>query len=276
MSINAIKNAKNPASTCQVCGRKFYGRNRSGIYVGNCFGRVTRENFAKEERSRFWISKLNIIDIADAKIEREGIERYKVGELLELLVENDTLIKEKCAGVWALWINFGLEDAKCIQVAKNNNIYLEIKNDFINNKGSLDYKKYIENGTIIIVSKGKSDFAVEAQYAHDYKAEEWCPSITEAHQLGVLKNIYNKSIKISHNEYYIIISFDIKNEIAAVLENKADEFLINIFGNRDYNGIKRWLIARCGGKKTLEEAIELCKRNMGISVVDNIKIEIIS
>lgn len=83
-------------------------------------------------------------------------------------------------------------------------------------------------------------------------------------------------IKISHDDNYIIYSFDIEKEEAMIIENNSNDFLDNIFSGRDYNGIKRWLIARCGGKKTLEEAIELCKRNMGISVVDNIKIEIIS
>lgn len=168
--------------TCQVCGKSFCGLyKRNGIYVGNCFGRVTKDNFANE-RQRFWESELNIADV-----KKKGAEEYEVSKLLPQI---DTLVKEKCAGVWALWANYKTEDAKCIQVAKNKNIFLEIKNDFIKGKGSLDYKKYEKNGTIIIVSKGNSDFAVEAQYAHDFKAEEWCLNFSEAHQLGVLKGLY--------------------------------------------------------------------------------------
>ena len=73
-------------------------------------------------------------------------------------------------------------------------------------------------------------------------------------------------IKINHEDSYIIIDFDI--------ENNANDFIDIIFGDKGYYEIKRWLISRCGGKKTIEEAINLCKTNKGASVVDNITIEI--
>ena len=82
------------------------------------------------------------------------------------------------------------------------------------------------------------------------------------------------NLKISHKESYIIYDFDIQNEKASIIENNANDFLKIIFADKNYNEIKRWLISRCGGKKTIEEAINLCKTNKGISVVDNITIEI--
>ncbi|MDO4967110.1 MAG: hypothetical protein Q4E51_10460 [Lachnospiraceae bacterium] len=82
------------------------------------------------------------------------------------------------------------------------------------------------------------------------------------------------NLKISHKESYIIYDFDIQNEKASIIENNANDFLKIIFADKNYNEIKRWLISRCGGKKTIEEAINLCKTNKGVSVVDNITIEI--
>lgn len=82
------------------------------------------------------------------------------------------------------------------------------------------------------------------------------------------------NLKISHKESYIIYDFDIQNEKASIIENNANDFLKIIFADKKYNEIKRWLISRCGGKKTIEEAINLCKTNKGVSVVDNITIEI--
>lgn len=82
------------------------------------------------------------------------------------------------------------------------------------------------------------------------------------------------NLKISHQESYIIYDFDIQNEKASIIENNANDFLKIIFADKNYNEIKRWLISRCGGKKTIEEAINLCKTNKGVSVVDNITIEI--
>lgn len=82
------------------------------------------------------------------------------------------------------------------------------------------------------------------------------------------------NFKISHKESYIIYDFDIQNEKASIIENNANDFLKIIFAEKNYNEIKRWLISRCGGKKTIEEAINLCKTNKGVSVVDNITIEI--
>ena len=82
------------------------------------------------------------------------------------------------------------------------------------------------------------------------------------------------NLKISHKESYIIYDFDIQNEKASIIENNANDFLKIIFADKNYNEIKRWLISRCGGKKTTEEAINLCKTNKGVSVVDNITIEI--
>lgn len=82
-------------------------------------------------------------------------------------------------------------------------------------------------------------------------------------------------MKISHEESYILYDFDIENEAATIIDNSANGFLENIFGNRDYQGIKNWLIRRCGGNKTIEEAINLCKTNKGVSVVDKITIEIV-
>ena len=81
-------------------------------------------------------------------------------------------------------------------------------------------------------------------------------------------------LKVNHEDSYILISFDIENEKADIIENKANDFLKIIFADKNYNEIKNWLISRCGGKKTLEEAINLCKTNKGVSVVDNITIEI--
>ena len=81
-------------------------------------------------------------------------------------------------------------------------------------------------------------------------------------------------IKINHEDSYIIIAFDIENEKATIVENNANDFIDIIFGDKGYYEIKRWLISRCGGKKTIEEAINLCKTNKGASVVDNITIEI--
>lgn len=81
-------------------------------------------------------------------------------------------------------------------------------------------------------------------------------------------------IKINHEDSYIIIDFDIENENATIVENNANDFIDIIFGDKGYYEIKRWLISRCGGKKTIEEAINLCKTNKGASVVDNITIEI--
>ena len=81
-------------------------------------------------------------------------------------------------------------------------------------------------------------------------------------------------IKISHDDNYIIYSFDIEKEEAMIIENNSNEFLDNIFSGRDYNGIKNWIIRRCGCKKTIEEAINICKVNKGVSVVDRIMIEI--
>lgn len=83
------------------------------------------------------------------------------------------------------------------------------------------------------------------------------------------------NLKISHKESYIIYDFDIQNEKASIIENNANDFLKIIFADKNYNEIKRWLISRCGGKKTIEEAINLCKTNKGVSVVDNITIEIL-
>ena len=82
------------------------------------------------------------------------------------------------------------------------------------------------------------------------------------------------NLKISHKESYIIYDFDIQNEKASIIENNANDFLKIIFADKNYNEIKRWLISRCGSKKTIEEAINLCKTNKGVSVVDNITIEI--
>ena len=82
-------------------------------------------------------------------------------------------------------------------------------------------------------------------------------------------------LKVNHEDSYILISFDIENEKADIIENKANDFLTIILADKNYNEIKNWLIARCGGKKTLEEAINLCKTNKGVSVVDNITIEIL-
>lgn len=83
------------------------------------------------------------------------------------------------------------------------------------------------------------------------------------------------NLRISHKDSYILIDFDIENENATIIDNKANDFLNVIFGDKNYYEIKRWLIFRCGGKKTLEETINLCKTNKGVSVVDNITIEII-
>lgn len=83
------------------------------------------------------------------------------------------------------------------------------------------------------------------------------------------------NLKISHKESYIIYDFDIQNEKASIIENNANDFLKIIFADKGYYEIKRWIISRCGGKKTLEEAINLCKTNKGVSVVDNITIEIL-
>ena len=82
-------------------------------------------------------------------------------------------------------------------------------------------------------------------------------------------------LKVNHEDSYILISFDIENEKADIIENKANDFLTIILADKNYNEIKNWLISRCGGKKTLEEAINLCKTNKGVSVVDNITIEIL-
>lgn len=81
-------------------------------------------------------------------------------------------------------------------------------------------------------------------------------------------------IKIRHGENYIIYSFDIENEEALIIENNSNDLLDNIFADRDYYGIKNWLINRCGGKKTIKEVLDLCKINKGASVVDKIRIEI--
>lgn len=81
-------------------------------------------------------------------------------------------------------------------------------------------------------------------------------------------------IKFSHEESYISYDFDIEKEKATIIENNANDFLTIIFVDKNYNEIKNWLISRCGGRKTLEEAINLCKTNKGASVVDKITIEI--
>ena len=49
-------------------------------------------------------------------------------------------------------------------------------------------------------------------------------------------------IKISHDDNYIIYSFDIEKEEAMIIENNSNDFLDNIFSGRDYNGIKVSLI----------------------------------
>ena len=69
-------------------------------------------------------------------------------------------------------------------------------------------------------------------------------------------------IKISHDDNYIIYSFDIEKEEAMIIENNSNDFLDNIFSGRDYNGIKNWIIRRCGGKKTIEEAIKYAKEHL--------------
>ena len=81
-------------------------------------------------------------------------------------------------------------------------------------------------------------------------------------------------IKFSHEESYISYDFDIEKEKATIIENNANDFLTIIFVDKNYNEIKNWIISRCGGKKTIEEAINLCKTNKGASVVDKITIEI--
>ena len=83
-------------------------------------------------------------------------------------------------------------------------------------------------------------------------------------------------MKFSHEESYIIFNFDIEKEKATIIENNANDFLTIIFADKKYNEIKNWLIARCGGNKTIEEAINLCRTNRGISMVDRITIEIMT
>ena len=81
-------------------------------------------------------------------------------------------------------------------------------------------------------------------------------------------------IKFSHEESYISYDFDIEKEKATIIENNANDFLTIIFVDKNYNEIKNWIISRSGGRKTIEEAINLCKTNKGASVVDKITIEI--
>ena len=81
-------------------------------------------------------------------------------------------------------------------------------------------------------------------------------------------------IIFNHEESYISYDFDIEKEKATIIENNANDFLTIIFADKNYNEIKNWIISRCGGRKTIEEAINLCKTNKGASVVDKITIEI--
>lgn len=165
---------------CQMCNRFFLGgKDKSGVYVGNCY-----KNF-DEERDFFYTSDLKITD----KKKKEGLHIYSVNDLLEQ-IKNDSSKKFKnVAGVWALWNNFGSEGEECIQVAKNVNIYQEIYDNFCKSKGSIDYKEYRDTGTIVIVSESGSDFLVEAQYAHDYKAKKWNLKFGEPKTIGIEKGL---------------------------------------------------------------------------------------
>lgn len=164
---------------CQVCNRFFLGGyDASGHYIGNCF------KMFEEERERFWNSDL----ILRKNVEKNGIAVYDVNSLL-LLIKTDEAFNKKIPGVWALWINYEQENEQCIQVAKNLNIYGEIMGDFCKGEGSLDYTQYKDNGSIVIVATGCSDFGIEAQYAHDYRASMWNMNFKETKLLGEYKGM---------------------------------------------------------------------------------------
>lgn len=163
---------------CQMCNRFFLGgRDATEEYVGNCFGKKTG---FKSCRDYFYKSELNI-----ATVYKEGVKKYRVTELLDILYKEN----KKAPGVWALWEDFGKETEKCIQVAKNQDIYQEIYDDFEKGHGSIDYSKYRENGTIVIVSDRCNCIRMETQYAHDYYAEYWNPGVSESKQIGIAKGL---------------------------------------------------------------------------------------
>lgn len=161
---------------CQMCNRFFLGGiDKTGLYVGNCFAR----DFDKE-RDAFYNSELDI-----ASVSKSGIKKYSVNKLLRIIHDENI----KALGVWALWKDYGGKNEECIQVARNRNIYQEIMNNFENGRGSIDYSKYRENGTIVIVSDKCNSIEIEAQYAHDYKAKVWNPSVSESKLIGIAKGL---------------------------------------------------------------------------------------
>lgn len=165
---------------CQMCDRYFLGgRDKTGEYIGNCFGN-DKDSFNNKCRKNFYKSQLKIAEVCKA-----GIGHYKVEEFLGILRNEN----RKAPGVWALWEDYESKDAKCIQVARNKDIYQEIFDDFEKGQGSIDYSKYKKNGTIVIVSDKCNCLRLEAQYAHDNNAEFWNPGVGEPKQIGIAKGL---------------------------------------------------------------------------------------
>lgn len=83
------------------------------------------------------------------------------------------------------------------------------------------------------------------------------------------------NIKINHGINNIIIDFDMERKKVSIVKDRSDEFLRNIFANKNYEEYEKWFIHRFGGKYTINEIIDLLGSNAGVSAVDNIRISII-
>lgn len=146
------ENSKWSVFRCPVCKKYFIKRYTEKTHLVQCVSQ--KDNLTEE----FKKSDFGALDI---KYSRNPIS-YSVIEFLE-----DHKDEYKGEGVWALWHN-----DICIQVAKTQNIYKEIYDDFENNKGSINYSEYKKGGKIVIVSD-KSSFEIEAKYAFDNDAQCW-------------------------------------------------------------------------------------------------------
>ena len=149
------RNSRRSICRCPVCKKYYLRAYTEKSHLIQCISQ--KDNLTEE----FYKS-----DFRKLKIDYDTVETLSVKKLL---TDNDYKVKYKNKpGVWALW-----KDGKCVQVAKTQDIYGEIYNDFVNKKGSLDYSEYGENGQIVIVSDQGSSFEIEAKYAYDNKATHW-------------------------------------------------------------------------------------------------------
>lgn len=81
-------------------------------------------------------------------------------------------------------------------------------------------------------------------------------------------------IKINHDQYYVSYAVDEKKCLATKLEENYDDYLKEIFSERnDYSNLESWISSRVGNKD-FNSAINIVKKNQGKSVKDYLYIEV--